>query len=106
MLSLRYFFNDLPDAVTVDLLARIDATHGISHGLGDLSSRGRYDPIRNKHVYETYFKPNARILKRRTGESITTLRSRSGRYFVSTPGTLALLRDSTVEWFMRQAGDP
>jgi hypothetical protein len=99
MFMFRYFFNALPDAQIVDLLARIRATHGIPYRLDDLSSGGQYNPIRNRHVYETYFKPNARTLKRRTGESITVLRSRSGRYFVSTPGTLALLRDNAVEWF-------
>ncbi len=41
MLSFRYFFNALPDDETVDLLARIDATHGIAYALDDLSSGGR-----------------------------------------------------------------
>ena len=42
----------------------------------------------------------AKILKKRTGEPITRLRSRkAGHYFVSLPGTIAIVRDGQVEWY-------
>jgi len=51
-------------------------------------------------VYERYFKPRAKILKRRTGIPITKLRShKAGNYFVSIPGTLAVFRNDLMEWW-------
>jgi len=59
-----------------------------------------YDKRKDKQVYERYFKPRAKILKRRTGIPITKLRSHRARnYFVSIPGTLAVFRNDLVEWW-------
>jgi hypothetical protein len=66
----------------------------------DLSSNGEYDEEKENRVYERGFKPRAKILKKRTGELITRLRSRKARhYFVSTPGTIAVFRDGDIEWY-------
>ena len=61
---------------------------------------GPYDREKDKQVYERYFKPRAKILKRRTGIPITKLRSHKARnYFVSIPGTLAVFRNELVQWW-------
>ena len=61
---------------------------------------GQYDREKDKKVYEKYFKPQAKILKKRTGIPITKLRSqKAGNYFVSIPGTLTVFRNDLVEWW-------
>lgn len=61
---------------------------------------------KEKAIYERDFKPSARLLKARTGDSITRLRSRKARhYFVSTPGTIAIVSDDGVEWYTLGNGE-
>ena len=54
---------------------------------------------REKQVYERDFKPRAKILKKRTRESITKLRGAGGkhRYYISNPGTIAIIKDYQVK---------
>lgn len=99
MVTLQYFFNGMPDVEIVGLLDRVATMQAIEVRMDDLSDRGQYDPGKNREVYDVYFKPRAKVLKRRTGQSITGLRSNSGRYFVAIPGTLAVLHDGEVAWF-------
>ena len=82
------------------LLAEIRTRHNISHEVLDLSTNGAHDKEKEKQVYEAEFKPRAKVLKKRTGKPITQLRSRRARhYFVSIPGTIAVVRDGKVEWY-------
>jgi len=101
MLTLRYYWQGKGKQDIRKLLADIEAEHGIGFEISDLSSHGSYDEESEKRVYERDFKPRARILKRRTGEAITRLRShKAGHYFVSRPGTIAVLGDDgQVEWY-------
>ncbi len=98
-LELRFYCNGSGDHEITDRLGRIHAAHGIRFVVADLSRNGEHDWDRNREVYEKDFKPRAKTLKRRTGEPITGLRSRSGRYYVSIPGTLSVVRNGAVEWF-------
>jgi len=100
MVRLRYYCQGQGSGEVTRLLEEITTKHGIPHEVLDLSSGGAYDKEKEKRVYEAEFKPRARMLKKRTGEPITRLRSRGARhYFVSTPGTIAVVRDSEVEWY-------
>lgn len=57
---------------------------------------------RKKQVYEKDFKPRAKILKRRTGKSLRSeLRGGKGKknYYVSNPGTIAIIREELIEWY-------
>ncbi len=59
-----------------------------------------WDEEKDREVYERYFKPRSRILRRRVGEPITKLRSRRARhYFVSVPGTIAIFRGENLEYW-------
>ena len=101
MVSLRYYCQGPRSSEVTRLLVEIRTRHNIPHEVLDLSSNGAYDEEKEKQVYEAEFKPRAKILKKRTGKPITKeLRSRKGRhYFVSTPGTIAAVRDGKVEWY-------
>ena len=101
MVRLRYYCQGQGSSEVTRLLVEIRTRHNIPHEVLDLSSNGAYDEEKEKQVYEAEFKPRAKILKKRTGKPITKeLRSRRARhYFVSTPGTIAVVRDGKVEWY-------
>ncbi len=100
MIRLRYYCKAQGGDEILKLLTEVKAKHNIPYEVLDLSSNGEYDEEKERRVYERHFKPRAKILKKRTGESITRLRSRKARhYFVSTPGTIAIVRDGEIEWY-------
>ena len=101
MVGLRYYCQCQGSPEVTRLLGQIRTAHNIPHEVLDLSNNGAYDEGKEKQVYEAEFKPRAKILKKRTGKAIThELRSRRARhYFVSTPGTIAVVRDGKVEWY-------
>ena len=100
MITLRYYCKAEGSDEILKLLTEARAKHNILYEILDLSSNGEYDEEKEKRVYERDFKPRAKILKKRTGELITRLRSRKARhYFVSTPGTIAVVRDGDIEWY-------
>ncbi len=97
--ALHYYCDGSGDSLVKQRLEEIETKWGMRREIVDLSRNGEHDFHRNRDVYERDFKPRAKILKRRTGESVTSLRSRSGRYYVSNPGALTVVRDGLVEWF-------
>ncbi len=100
MLKLRYYCQREGKEGIRKLLTGIEAKHGISYETSDLSRSGAYDEDNEKQVYERDFKPRAKVLRKRTGESITRLRSRRTRhYFVSLPGTITIVSDEHIEWY-------
>ncbi len=100
MIRLRYYCKAEGGDEILKLLTEARAKHNIPYEVLDLSSNGEYDQEKERQVYERDFKPRAKILKKRTDESITRLRSRKARhYFVSTPGTIAVIRDGEIEWY-------
>ncbi len=100
MIRLRYYCKAQGSDEILKLLTEVRARHDIPCEVLDVSSNGEYDEEKERQIYERHFKPRARILKKRTGESITRLRSRKARhYFVSTPGTIAIVRDGEIEWY-------
>src|SRR6266487_5812963 len=106
MLSLRYYCKGRAEEDIRVLLAEVKAEHTVAHEILDLSSHGEYDEDKEKEIYERDFKPRARVLKKRIGQSITSLRSRkAGHYFVSIPGTIAIVSDSSVEWYTLGKGE-
>jgi len=100
MTGLRYYCKAEGSGEILKLLKKVRTRQNIPYEVLDLSSNGAYDEEKEKRVYERDFKPRAKILKKRTGESITRLRSRKARhYYVSTPGTIAVVRDGKIEWY-------
>jgi len=79
----------------------VERKQGIKCEVIDLSTNQEYDSESEKQVYERYFKPRAKILKKRTGKSVfKALKSKRARnYFVSIPGTIAVFRNDQVEWY-------
>jgi len=95
-ITLHYYCKVPGDKEIKALLKEINERYGIGYEVIE----GPYDREKDKQVYEKYFKPRAKILKKKTGRPITKLRSRkAGNYFVSIPGTLAVFRNSLVEWW-------
>ena len=105
MFSLRYYCKANGNQEVRNLLAEIEARHTIPYETTDLTKWGAYDEEKEREVYERDFKPRARLLKKRTGEPITRLRSQKGRYFVSIPGTIAIVKDEAVEWYALGEGE-
>jgi len=66
---------------------------------------GPYNELKDREIYERDFRPRAKILKKRTGRSIRELRSKSCHYFVSIPGTIAVIRNGLVEWWTLSDND-
>lgn len=100
MFRLRYYCQGEGKEEIRKLLTDVEAKHGVPYEILDLSRNGVYDEEKERQVYETDFKPGARVLKKRTGHPITKLRSRKARhYFVSIPGTIAIVRDEEIEWY-------
>jgi len=96
MLKLRYYCQGGGNTQIIRLLQEMKDKKNISYEIMDLSNNER-----EKQVYETDFKPRAKILKRRTGKSIyKELRGkRSHRYYISLPGTIAIIKNGQVEWW-------
>lgn len=96
-MRLRYYCKGTGNPKIHRLLETIQDSHAIPFEVIDLSTGGQEA---ERKAYERDFKPRARLLRRRTGGSIQALRSRRARnYFVSTPGTVAIVKDNQVEWF-------
>jgi hypothetical protein len=94
-LTLRYYCEGEGNKVIRDLLEEVKNKLGIPYEIVG----GPHDKLKDQEIYERDFKPRARFLKKRTGRSIRELRSRRGHYFVSVPGTIAVVRNRLVEWW-------
>jgi len=100
MYTLKYYCQGSGDKEILNLLQQIKDKHQISYEIKDLSTNGQYDQAKEKAAYEKDFKPQAEVLTKTTGVSVTKLRSRSGNYFVSKPGTIALMKDGQIIWWL------
>lgn len=105
-MKIRYYAsNHEIDSEVLNLLVQVKTRHGIEYEISQIrmkeSKFGTYaDPEHQKEIYTKDFKPRARTLKSRIGESVArALRSQQGRggYFVA--GTIALVEENKVEWF-------
>jgi len=96
MFKLRYYCRGRGDKRILKLLNGIKEKHGITCEILDLSTEEQ-----ERQAYERDFKPRAKILKKRTGKPITKLRGAGGErhYYVSIPGTIAIVRNAQVEWW-------
>lgn len=96
MLRLRYYCQGGENKQIIRLLQEIEDKINVPYEIIDL-----FEPGRERQVYETHFKPRAKILKKRTGKSIyKELRTkRSHRYCVSSPGTIAIIKNDQIEWW-------
>ena len=105
MFKLRYYLGDTDhlrekNRKVLELLEKIKRKHNIEYVVYKLrlNEHGYVDELHEKEVYEKHFKPRARILKQRIGDSIRhTLRSVRGHYYIA--GTIALTRNGQVEWY-------
>jgi hypothetical protein len=103
---LRYYCQGSGDKEILNLLRQIKDKQQLSYEINDLSTNGRYDPQKEKAVYQKDFKPGAKALKRTTGKSITALRSaKHGNYYVSMPGTIALIDKGQMTWWTHTEKD-
>lgn len=103
---LRYYCQDSSNQrqAIVDLLRKIREMHGIPFEIRDLMG----DQALEREAYERDFKPVARLLKKRTGSTrgIMELRGRrSGIYYLSNPGTIAIVRGDKIEWYTLGASE-
>lgn len=106
MCTLRYYCQRPGDREILQLLQQIKDNHQISYEIIDLSTNGQYDQEKEKAAYEKDFKPRAKVLKKATGKSITNLRSAKHRnYYVSTPGTIALMKNDQMVWWTHIEND-
>jgi len=100
MLKLRYYCQKNGNEEIRRLLAELEAKQKIPYEILDLSRNGEFNGEKEKQAYEMDFKPRARIMKQRTGQSITKLKSaKHGNYYVSEPGTIAIVSSEGIEWF-------
>ncbi len=99
MAPLRLYCQGQAPETLLGSLRQLEAARGIPFEVRDLATNGAYDPAKERAAYERDFRPHANDLKRATGASITKLRSHTGNHFVSTPPTLALLRDGRPAWW-------
>jgi len=84
------------------LLEEIKRKHKIDYEIFDLriTKDGYVDETHEKEIYEKHFKPRAKVLKQRIGESLPrALRSRQGKghYYIS--GVIALLENGQIGWY-------
>ena len=94
--TINYYCKDINPKIR-KLLEEIKKKHGIDF---EIIQNEPWNEKKDKEIYEKYFKPRSRILKKRTGKSITELRSkRAGHYFVSIPGTIAIFRNNILEYW-------
>lgn len=104
--SLRYYSphydNDVNRAI-LNLLEELKNKHGIQYEVAHLktvkSEYGEHvEEAHEKQIYDTQFRPRAKILSARMGTSIRSgLRSRSGHYFFA--GRIAIIKRGKVEWY-------
>ena len=96
MFELRYYCQGGGNREILQLLQVIEEKHKVTYEVVSL-----WGQEQEKQVYEKYFKPKAKILKKRTGKPITKLRGAGGErhYYVSKPGTIAIVRNAQVEWW-------
>jgi len=102
MFTIRYYCQAQGNEEIANFLTKIDTEHGIPYELLALSRDEIHDERKERRVYERDFKPRAKILKKRTGESVRKeLRGGKGkrRYYVSKPGTIAVIRNEKIEWY-------
>jgi len=105
MYMLRYYCQEPGDKEILNLLQQIKDKHQIPYEIMDLSTNGQYDREKEKATYEKDFKPQSKMLKRATGKSIIKLRSQSGNYCVSLPGTIGLLKNGEMVWWTHMEKD-
>jgi len=106
MYILRYYCQGSGDKEILNSLLQIKDKHQFPYEIKDLSTNGKYDRIKEKKAYEKDFKPQARVLKKATGRSITELRSaKHGNYYVSIPGTIALIEKGQIIWWTHTEKD-
>lgn len=96
MFKLRYYCQGGGNREILRLLQGIKEKRRIPYEIVDFSRQEK-----EKEVYERDFKPRAKMLKKRTGKPITKLRGAGGgkHYYVSIPGTIAIVRNAQVEWW-------
>ncbi len=94
--TINYYCEDVNPKIK-ELLEKINKKHGIGF---EIIQNTPWDEKKDKEIYEKYFKSRSRILKKRTGKSITELRSKgAGHYFVSIPGTIAIFKNDILEYW-------
>lgn len=95
-ITIKYFCENINPAIE-KLLEKIKEKHEINF---EIVQNKSWKKGKDKEIYEKYFKPRARILRKRTGKPITKLKSRKARhYFVSIPGTIALFVGDNLEYW-------
>lgn len=107
MFKLRFYrrnteFQKEKNEKILKFLEDIKKKHGIDYEVFDLklTEDGYIDEQHEKMVYEKHFKPRAKVLKQRIGESLPkTLRSRRGRGHYYLSGVIALLEDDQIGWY-------
>ncbi len=100
MLELRYYCRGSGPKEIGKLLDTVAEKCGLTYEIVSLSANGVYDRKREIQIFETDFKPRARVLSRRTGQSMVQLKLRgSGRHPSPLPDGLAITRGGTIEWF-------
>jgi hypothetical protein len=107
MFSLRFYRGDTgyqkeKNERILGLLGEIKKRYGIEYEIFDLrvTKDGYIDETHVREIYEKHFKPRAKVLKQKIGESLPrTLRSRRGRghYYIS--GVIASLENGQIEWY-------
>ncbi|MDI6859226.1 MAG: hypothetical protein QMC85_01890 [Methanocellales archaeon] len=107
MFKLRYYLGETSyrrkeNEKIANLLQEVKRKHGIDYEVFNLQimEDGYVNENHEKEVYETHFKPRAKVLKQRIGESLPrSLRSQRGRghYYIS--GIIAILEDEQVGWY-------
>jgi DNA-binding Lrp family transcriptional regulator len=96
-ITIKYFCEDI-DPKIKELLVKIREKHHINF---EIVQNKPWSEEKDKEIYEKYFKPRARILRKRTGKPVTKLRSRKAKhYFVSIPGTISLFVDDVLEYWL------
>lgn len=102
MFKLKYYCQGGGSREILRLLQAINEKHRIAYQILDL--RGEEE---EREAYERDFKPRAKVLKERTGKPITKLRGAGGKrhYYVSIPGTVAIVRNAQVEWWTFADGE-
>lgn len=114
MFTLRYYYPHYDKKVNeeiINLLNKIRELYKVDFQIIQLRTKkyknyygNEYveyiDKEHEKEIYESDFKPRARILKARIGESIRyLLRSRMGRGHYYIAGTIAITKNNQIEWF-------
>jgi hypothetical protein len=86
----------------IRMLQEIKVRHNIDYEIFKLriTKDGYVDEKHEKEIYEDHFKPRAKILKQRIGESLPrTLRSQRGRGHYYLSGVIAILENGQIGWY-------